>query len=819
MKSSVLQTLLEPAAGITGLGKKQLQQQHRSPVPTCTKNRRDGRPLLLQSVDKCGRLPVIACAMVFCLTLYLYFTTTAWVEAPQIIVTIPPDDVDLPGPKDHHHQHQAAHDAMMMRADELRLTSNSNQIIPRLVPQTNNNAPSRYVAASAAAAAPADAPIITFNASTRTVTGRGTPHGATSRGPSAAAAAPGAVNAIGPGNVTIGPNSPVPKGFLVWGPGCQIMDLNPLAKDVMRLFSKEQFVPCSPKQPLTTIEQNFDNDTVLVRFHPERMESYMPHYMRYVRCCYQSIERSGTKDKADKNFWVGECVTFNQSFLLPATVRNGFLVRCKAGVSEASKSKKAIYTNAHALVRPVPVVQERIARFSGRAEKRPLSVLMIGIDSISRLNLIRAMPHTAQHLYNTGWFELKGYNKIDDNTYPNLMAILTGYNNSLAYSVCNPRSVGQLEECPFLWKYFADSGYATAYAEDEAGINTFNYHKQGFVVQPTDHYFRPVALAAEKNLSKKLKNSLTFCLGYQNYADYIYQYAVDFAVQYKNDPYFGLFWTNTFSHNDISDPSSMDLRMKYYLDQLEERGILNNSMVVFFSDHGLRFGPVRMLLTGWLEERLPFNFIWLPEWFREEHPEIVQALKINRNRLTNPYDLHATLKHVLELSGRISDLPGPLSCPNCQSIFNEIPWNRSCEETAIESHWCTCANFQPIDKHSVMVRRALAYVIDYVNRDLEEHRNSTTSNYACAKLELGAITLAKMARQPKGKLPYDDYLLIFEGKPGGGKFESTVRHHLNPDAFEITGSISRLNEYASQSECMHVDYLRKYCYCQRVKLF
>uniref|UniRef100_A0A182Q8B6 Uncharacterized protein n=1 Tax=Anopheles farauti TaxID=69004 RepID=A0A182Q8B6_9DIPT len=751
MKPSVLQTLLEPATTLAGLARKPRPTQ-----PTCTKNRRDEG-----GQEKCGRVPIVAVGLLFCVTVYLYFTTTAWTDTTQMIVTVPADDADLPGPK--------------AGAVDLQLTS--NRIIP-IVPQT--------IAAS-----------IAITAATVTV--------------------PFPTNTTPP--VPTDPYAPVPKGFIVWGPGCQIVDLDPVAKDVMRLFSKERFVPCSPKQPLTTIEQNFDNDTVLVRFHRDQMEAYLPHFMRYVRCCYQSIERAGAKDKADKNFWVGECVPFNDSFLLPPTVRNGILVRCKAGVSESSKSKKAIYTNAHALVRPQPSVRERIDRFNGRTEKRPLSVLMVGIDSISRLNLIRAMPHTAQHLYDTGWFELKGYNKIDDNTYPNLMAILTGYNNSLAYSICNPKKVGQLEECPFMWKYFADNGYATAYAEDEAGINTFNYHKYGFVAQPTDHYFRPVALAAEKNLSKKMKNSLTFCLGYQNYADYIYQYALDFASQYRNDPYFGLFWTNTFSHNDISDPSSMDRRMKYYLEQLDERGILNSSMVVFFSDHGLRFGPVRMLMTGWLEERLPFNFIWLPEWFREEHPEIVQALKINRNRLTNPYDLHATLKHVLELSGRIDNLPGPLSCPNCQSIFAEVPWNRSCEETAIESHWCTCANFQPIDKRSVMVQRAVAFVIDYLNRDLEDHRNSTTANYACAKLTLGSITLAKMAREPKGKLPYNDYLLIFEGKPGGGKFESTVRHDQHRDAFEITGSISRLNEYASQSECMHIDYLRKYCYCQRMKIF
>lgn len=39
---------------------------------------------------------------------------------------------------------------------------------------------------------------------------------------------------------------------------------------------------------------------------------------------------------------------------------------------------------------------------------------MLSIDSISRLNLIRAMPKTAQHLYDSGWFELQGYNKVNE---------------------------------------------------------------------------------------------------------------------------------------------------------------------------------------------------------------------------------------------------------------------------------------------------------------------------------------------------------------------------------------------------------------------
>lgn len=49
----------------------------------------------------------------------------------------------------------------------------------------------------------------------------------------------------------------------------------------------------------------------------------------------------------------------------------------------------------------------------GTEKPRPLSVLMLSIDSISRLNLIRALPKTAQHLYNNEWFELQGYNKVN----------------------------------------------------------------------------------------------------------------------------------------------------------------------------------------------------------------------------------------------------------------------------------------------------------------------------------------------------------------------------------------------------------------------
>lgn len=116
------------------------------------------------------------------------------------------------------------------------------------------------------------------------------------------------------------------------------------------------------------------------------------------------------------------CFHFNGSMVLPATLEY-ILVKCK------SNSKQS-YANSHAIMRERSNLQKRLKEFReqsstqpnqvdnnseeavGDEKPRPLSVLMLSIDSISRLNLIRAMPKTAQHLYKNKWFELQGYNKV-----------------------------------------------------------------------------------------------------------------------------------------------------------------------------------------------------------------------------------------------------------------------------------------------------------------------------------------------------------------------------------------------------------------------
>lgn len=59
-----------------------------------------------------------------------------------------------------------------------------------------------------------------------------------------------------------------------------------------------------------------------------------------------------------------------------------------------------------------PVKKAGIEPMKNRSRTMPLSVLMIGYDSISRLSMIRTMPRTVEHMTRTGWLEIKGYNKV-----------------------------------------------------------------------------------------------------------------------------------------------------------------------------------------------------------------------------------------------------------------------------------------------------------------------------------------------------------------------------------------------------------------------
>jgi hypothetical protein len=97
-------------------------------------------------------------------------------------------------------------------------------------------------------------------------------------------------------------HSKVPKGYLVYSPGCRMIDLNPYEKDVMKLFTKESLMKCKEK-PLTRIHMNYEtNQAVLVVNQTLAVSEYLDRGQKMIDCCYQNIMRSGVNESADNHY-------------------------------------------------------------------------------------------------------------------------------------------------------------------------------------------------------------------------------------------------------------------------------------------------------------------------------------------------------------------------------------------------------------------------------------------------------------------------------------------------------------------------------------
>lgn len=333
----------------------------------------------------------------------------------------------------------------------------------------------------------------------------------------------------------------------------------------------------------------------------------------------------------------------------------------------------------------------------------------------------------------------------------------------------------------------------------------------GFVDQPTDYYMRPFMLAAHAQLAVKNKDGLPICIGPQTAADVMFDYARDiiWTSSRQNVPHFGLFWLNSFSHNDVNAPAALDHRLLKFLVDIENS--YNNSLVIILSDHGIRFGKIRNAFLGFLEERLPFLFLHFPKWFLKTYPETYQNLLMNQHRLTSPYDLHVTLNSFL-LKGK-SQIPD--GCPTCKSLFSPINLNRTCAEAGIDTHWCTCPNFSPVSVENELVIKVGQFLFERVlNRTKELLVKENGLENLCEKRKLGEILRAHQSTpigEEKNENQFKLFVIVIVTEPLG-LFEATVRVN-GKNEFSVVGFISRLDSYFTTSKCVQSKMLQFYCHC------
>ncbi|XP_076266478.1 uncharacterized protein LOC143200082 isoform X15 [Rhynchophorus ferrugineus] len=589
--------------------------------------------------------------------------------------------------------------------------------------------------------------------------------------------------------LTTKPSTKDGVNYLVNSNKCKIIDMGVFSPDALKYYKALSYKKCSEKPLLTKVIKEHNVARVVIDMKSPDASN--------ITCCYSNVIRKKSKKSPDNTIEISDCKNFQHNVTITTTA---IMVKCKH-----NSSSKMVYENVHTTYLIDDKVKKKMIKYNNT---RPLSVLLIGIDSISRLNFARSLPKTLKYIEERKWISLKGYNKMDDNTFPNLMAILTGFNDSMVFKTCNPKAIGNLDKCPMVWYKYRDLGYVTAYAEDSASMSTFNYIKKGFVKPPTDYYFRPYIMATEK-LKKVSVHRLYYCTGPENAGERILNLADEFANTFKDYPNFGFFWMNSFSHNNLNTPSMMDNRLRKFLIDLEDDHIYNNSLVIFLSDHGMRFGDIRRTPTGWQEERLPFIHFLFPPWFEEKYPKLLQNLRGNTNKLTTPYDLHMTLQHLLVLSGFNYTIKPSDACPQCMSLLEDIPQDRSCKEAGIVDHWCTCEGYIEHKFESNILKKINTYFMEKLGNII----SSTAEGNKCVKYKIKS-TSTRISERFVNKT--GNHIVLSITTDPLAEFETTITYdgNLSVNSTLTIGDISRLDYYAPHSKCITDAYLKKYCYCK-----
>ncbi|XP_052795473.1 uncharacterized protein LOC128228289 isoform X1 [Mya arenaria] len=599
---------------------------------------------------------------------------------------------------------------------------------------------------------------------------------------------------------------------------CIIPDLDPFDKSIMQYVWSPDPIRCDPAPDLLYVDK-----LGLVVFNTTAFKYFGD---TSYSCSYAKLERPMGDDDS---VTLGKEIFFEPPFQVPCDF---FRLRCYT-----SQRRKKVFDTLQESV----YVTEDIVRSKHKEQSSQYSVLMFGIDSTSRLSAIRKLPKTYEYLTkHLGAHVFKGYMKVGDNTFPNLVPILTG-KRPWTDDLPNPEGGKyDVNPFPFIWQNFSRKHYATFFAEDYPILATFNTEGKGFKSPPTDHYMRPwmlglkeigfasevlksVLLPFEYN-NINLKGTSSLCYGNKPIFKHLINYYKRFVTLYKSRLKFSFSWLVQICHEFINYLELGDDDFYEFFKFLKEDGHLDNAFLIFVSDHGSRIDDIRNTFVGRIEERMPLLSIVPPSSFLSKYSHIARNMQQNTDRLLSNFDLYQTLNDILTES-----FDQKLTYDENKrgtSLFRSIPETRTCADASIPEHYCACYGSNQIPAESPISVKAANYAVSHLNRLLRHYSS------ICAQLSLRKIheshqislglsvhgeeesrwTIYKFFSKPEPE-KHKRLLVIFETSPGGAMFEATVDVN-SETGMSITDDVSRTNKYGNTSICVPEKPLRRYCFCK-----
>ncbi|XP_059151136.1 uncharacterized protein LOC131937600 [Physella acuta] len=575
--------------------------------------------------------------------------------------------------------------------------------------------------------------------------------------------------------------------------GCNFPVIDPFDKAIETMFQTFPTINCSKNRPHIVYTKG---DTIFINHTKIQEIPWLNTTFKH--CKYEARVRDPASQNDRRIITVKEGPFFNDS----VNVTDDYVVVKCYNISDIIVSKSFL-----TFIRRKPKLEAELkvkyaTHVNQHAPKETLSVMMVGVDGMSRNSMIRSMPKTRNFLLDTmKAVELHKHNKYEKNTYPNLVGLLTG-NNELALANLNwtwKMSFDNINDL-FLWSAYRNAGYRTGMFVDMSYITAFHYQKRGWNKPPVDYYFREAVVDSESDMMRSGS-----CIGDVPVITLSTDYLVELATLFNNsksEPYFTFSFSAYLTHDNSHLASAGDELYYRFLTKLVDGNLLNNTVLVFFSDHGPRFGAIRSTFNGMVEERTPFMILAFPAWFRTKYPQLMEVVKTNQERLTTHTDVYETLIDLLYFKAETGK--GSLTQPRF-SLFKEIPEGRTCEHAQIPVEYCACMGFTEAKLSQTLGLYLGLALVDKVNnyipRDLRKF---------CRHLQLDQVTnlveIASNTSQPQR------YQVTVTTQPNDAIYEGVVALTSTNKAV-VSGDVVRLNFYNNTADCIEDPNLRSFCLC------
>ncbi|CAG5127798.1 unnamed protein product [Candidula unifasciata] len=583
-------------------------------------------------------------------------------------------------------------------------------------------------------------------------------------------------------------------------PACQMPEVDPYVPSVLKISGQHlRTLMCegSYLPDLTYISGGMQ-----INVNKSKVEEYMK-YSDFEKCRYLNILRNETDyNSVIYSDW---SEGFKDMIALPQGVEF-LLVRCK-------NTKSEIVSNTYFSLIPRKDPSLGSSRnFKKRRVKsssiETLNVIMIGMDTLPRHQLLRGCKKTYSYLANSlKSFDLTMHSQLGENTFPNFLPLFTGQSqDEVRKSWSNNSHTDRLD---LIWQIFQQSGYETLFTEDMPDFSVFHYFKKGFMSFSTRYNSRPLTLAMYKDLDIWKHNDN--CAGNQVELNVHLDYVLRFLDTFPDKPVIAVAMLTKPTHDFPMNAKMFDEHLFNFYQSLNQKGHLNRSLIVSFSDHGVRWGDLRESVNGIFESRSPYTILTFPDWFLKKYPDVAANLRANTKRLTTHFDTHATLLDLLYFKSNLKPLP---LLRHGVSLFEEIPANRTCRDAFIPKEFCLCGYklLAAIKIKSNLSKRLARIVIEAIN--------SQTNKTQCAALKLYQVIrileIALNEKSIKGERDTTVYKVKLETVPGHALFEANVYATGNSFQLKVGNSIGRLNPYKGQSDCVGTADDRLFCYCNNL---